>query len=81
MVVLWFDAYSDPVDGFIFYRVGRDANLAGAWPQTDADGFGVGFMLTEEGSLKLARLTKSHIGENVAKIVDGRVMSAPQSIP
>jgi RNA polymerase sigma-70 factor (ECF subfamily) len=28
-VVRWFDAYSDPVYGFIFYRVGRNADLAG----------------------------------------------------
>lgn len=28
-VVRWFDAYSDPIYGFIFYRVGRDADLAG----------------------------------------------------
>jgi len=28
-IVRWFDAYSDPVYGFIFYRVGRDADLAG----------------------------------------------------
>ena len=28
-VVRWFEAYSDPVYGFIFYRVGRDADLAG----------------------------------------------------
>ena len=28
-VVRWFDAYSDPVYGFIFYRVGRDTDLAG----------------------------------------------------
>ena len=28
-VVRWFDTYSDPVYGFIFYRVGRDADLAG----------------------------------------------------
>ena len=28
-VLRWFDAYSDPVYGFIFYRVGRDADLAG----------------------------------------------------
>ena len=28
-VVRWFDAYSDPVYSFIFYRVGRDADLAG----------------------------------------------------
>jgi RNA polymerase sigma-70 factor, ECF subfamily len=25
----WFDTFSDPVYGFIFYRVGRDADLAG----------------------------------------------------
>jgi len=28
-VVRWFDNYSDPVYGFIFCRVGRDADLAG----------------------------------------------------
>ena len=28
-VVRWFDSYADPVYGFIFYRVGRDADLAG----------------------------------------------------
>jgi RNA polymerase sigma-70 factor (ECF subfamily) len=28
-VVRWFDNYSDPVYGFIFYRVGQDADLAG----------------------------------------------------
>ena len=28
-VVLWFDRFADPVYGFIFYRVGRDADLAG----------------------------------------------------
>jgi RNA polymerase sigma-70 factor, ECF subfamily len=28
-VVRWFNTYSDPVYGFIFYRVGRDADLAG----------------------------------------------------
>lgn len=27
-VVRWFDTYSDPVYGFIFYRVGRDDDLA-----------------------------------------------------
>jgi preprotein translocase subunit SecD len=55
-----------------------NADIARAWPQPDAEGFSVGFMLTEEGSLKLARLTKSHIGEYVAIMVDGRVMSAPK---
>jgi RNA polymerase sigma-70 factor, ECF subfamily len=28
-VDLWFDRFADPVYGFIFYRVGRDADLAG----------------------------------------------------
>ena len=27
-VVRWFDRYADPVYGFIFYRVGRDADMA-----------------------------------------------------
>jgi len=55
-----------------------NADIARAWPQPDADGFSVGFLLTEEGALKLARLTKSHIGDNLAIMVDGRVISAPQ---
>ena len=55
-----------------------NSDIARAWPQPDTDGFVVGFMLTEEGSLKLARLTKSHIGENVAIMVDGQVMSVPK---
>jgi preprotein translocase subunit SecD len=55
-----------------------NSDIARAWPQPDADGFVIGIMLTEEGSLKLARLTKSHIGENVAIMVDGQVMSAPK---
>ena len=38
----------------------------------------VGIILTEEGALKLARLTKSHIGENVAIILDGRIQSVPK---
>jgi preprotein translocase subunit SecD len=38
----------------------------------------VGFLLTEDGALKLARLTKSHIGELLAIILDGRVDSTPK---
>ncbi len=40
----------------------------------------VGFLLTEEGALKLAPLTKSHIGEFVAVMIDGRVRSTPKII-
>jgi preprotein translocase subunit SecD len=38
----------------------------------------VGILLTEDGALKLARLTKSHIGESLAIILDGRVNSVPK---
>jgi preprotein translocase subunit SecD len=55
-----------------------NSDIARAWPQPDAGGFVIGFMLTEEGSLKLARLTKAHIGENLAVIIDGQVLSAPK---
>jgi preprotein translocase subunit SecD len=55
-----------------------NSDIARAWPEPDADEFSVGFLLTEEGSLKLARLTKSHIGENVAIMVDGQARSAPK---
>jgi preprotein translocase subunit SecD len=55
-----------------------NADLARAWPQPDGDAFSVGFLLTEEGALKLARLTKSHVGEFVAVMLDGRVVSAPK---
>jgi preprotein translocase subunit SecD len=55
-----------------------NADLVRAWPQLNVNGFCVGFQLTEEGSLKLARLTKSHIGEFVAVMIDGRVSSAPK---
>jgi preprotein translocase subunit SecD len=54
-----------------------NADLARAWPQPDGDRFSVGFLLTEEGALKLARLTKSHVGEFVAVMIDGRVVTAP----
>ncbi len=35
----------------------------------------VGMILTEEGALKMARLTKSHIGEFLAVVFDGRVVA------
>jgi len=54
-------------------------DIARAYVDRTAEGKpGVGIILTEDGSLKLARLTKSHIGENVAIILDGRVTSVPK---
>ena len=38
----------------------------------------LGILFTEEGALKQARLTKSHVGEFVAIMLDGRVYSAPK---
>jgi preprotein translocase subunit SecD len=38
----------------------------------------VHLQLTQDGAIKLARLSKAHIGEMVALMIDGRVMSAPQ---
>jgi preprotein translocase subunit SecD len=55
-----------------------NADIARAWAQPGADGFNVGFLLTEDGALKMARLTKSHIGEYVAVVLDGRVVTAPE---
>lgn len=55
-----------------------NADVAQAWPDQMDDKFCVGLLLTEEGALKLARLSKAHIGEFVALMIDGRVMSVPK---
>jgi preprotein translocase subunit SecD len=54
-------------------------DVARAYPEpdrTDQSKLGVGILLTEDGALKMARLTKSHIGKNLAVILDGRAVSA-----
>jgi preprotein translocase subunit SecD len=54
-------------------------DVAYAYPDRTTEGKPcVGVLLTEDGALKLARLTKSHIGELLAIIVDGRVMAVPK---
>lgn len=55
-----------------------NADAAQASPQPTGDRYDVGIILTEEGALKLARLTKSHVGELVAVMLDGRVTSLPK---
>jgi preprotein translocase subunit SecD len=53
-------------------------DVARAYPEpdrTDPSKLGVGILLTEEGTLKMARLTKSHIGKNLVVILDGRAVS------
>lgn len=38
----------------------------------------MGVLFTEDGALKLARLTKAHIGELLAIVIDGRVTMVPR---
>ena len=55
-----------------------NSDLARAWPARSTEGKpSVGVLLTEDGALKLARLTKRHFGKTVAVILDGRVDSVP----
>jgi preprotein translocase subunit SecD len=57
----------------------NNSDLARAWPDRTAEGKPcVSVLLTEDGALKFARLTKSHIGEFLAVILDGRVTIAPK---
>ncbi len=54
-------------------------DVARAYPERNPEGKPcVGLLFTEEGALKLARLTKSHIGELLAIMFDGRVDSVPK---
>ena len=46
--------------------------------RTDDDRFCVNLLLTEDGALKLARLTKSHIGAFLVVMIDGRAASVPR---
>jgi len=55
-------------------------DVARAWPDRAPDGkLCVGAWLTEDGALKLERLTKSHVGELLALMLDGRVTTVPRS--
>jgi len=54
-----------------------NADVAKAWYDPAGGKHSVGLLLTEEGAVKLAKLTKRHIGERLALIVDGRILSAP----
>jgi preprotein translocase subunit SecD len=57
----------------------NNSDIARAYVERTSEGKPcVGIMLTEEGTLKLARLTKSHIGELLAIMVDGRVHAVPK---
>jgi len=55
-----------------------NGDVARAWPEEMGGEVCVGLLLTEEGALKLARLTTDHVGQPMALIVDGRVTAAPR---
>jgi preprotein translocase subunit SecD len=49
-----------------------------AWLETCGDRPCVGLRLTEDGALRLARLSRDHIGERVAFVLDGEVVADPR---
>jgi preprotein translocase subunit SecD len=57
-----------------------NTDVAKAWVQNTGEKSEVGILLTEEGALELARLTKSHVGENVAVMINGRITAIPKII-
>jgi preprotein translocase subunit SecD len=73
--------FPEPSYGPVFISpevVLTNRDVARAYPEpdrADQSKLGVGILLTEEGALKMARLTKSHIGKNLAVILDGRAAS------
>jgi preprotein translocase subunit SecD len=73
--------FPEPGYGLVFISpevalTNRD--LARAYPEPDRidpSKLGVGILLTEEGALKMARPTKSHIGSYLVVILDGKAFS------
>lgn len=64
------------------YLVKSRADLEGehvvqAWPALNPEGWVIHLKLDSAGSKTFADLTSAHIGENLAIIVDGEVLSAP----
>ncbi|MCP4656537.1 MAG: hypothetical protein GY856_14085 [bacterium] len=47
------------------------------WYEDMGEGPMVGLLMTEDGALKLARLSRRSIGERIAIVVNGKIVSAP----
>jgi preprotein translocase subunit SecD len=54
-----------------------NADVESAWVKQADSGCQVEIRLTEEGAEKLARLTRDHIGERLALVIDGVVIMTP----
>jgi len=68
-------------DGETFY-LSPDAELTNAdieqaWYEPGAALPSIGLFLTEQGALKLARLTTDNVGHRIAMMLDGEVVAAP----
>jgi preprotein translocase subunit SecD len=55
-----------------------NTDIAKAWLQQRGEGFAVGLYLTEEGAIKLAKVSGENTGKKLAILVDGEVVSAPR---
>lgn len=58
----------------------NNSDVLQAWAEEIGNGYSVWFLLTEEGTLKFARFTKSNAGKYVAIMIDNRAVSAPKII-
>ncbi len=54
-----------------------NSDVESAWVTQADSGCQVEVRLTHEGAEKLARLTRSHIGEQLALVIDGEVVMTP----
>jgi preprotein translocase subunit SecD len=54
-----------------------NAHVSTAWYEPRGEEHAIGLLLTEEGALRLARATRTHIGEPMALMIDGVVTAAP----
>jgi hypothetical protein len=85
-------ASHEPVEGWVELRAPRgdrpvylapeitiaNKDIAQAWLERSGPEMGVGVLMTDDGALALARLTRNHVGELVAFVIDGRVVSVPR---
>ena len=58
-------------------RYVSNSDVESAWVKQADSGCQVEVRLTDEGAEKLARLTRDHIGEQLALVIDGEVVMTP----
>jgi hypothetical protein len=58
-------------------RYVSNADIESAWVEQADSRCQVGIRLTDEGTEKLARLTRGHIGDQLALVIDGEVVMTP----